>query len=83
LIWTAVYQLFGEYGASKVNLALIDYDPLVNFAIIRCSHVSIDIVRAAIVSITKVNGNSIAIHVRRVSGTLKSIQQLLEKQRDL
>ena len=37
-VWNAVLRLFGEYGASQTNLALIEYDQEKSWGIIRCSH---------------------------------------------
>lgn len=74
-IWDAVYQLFGEYGASRVNLTLINHDSLSNCAVIRCSQKTLDMVRASIASITNIKEKKVAIQVVRVSGTLKALKK--------
>lgn len=74
-VWNAVLQLYGEYGASQVNLSLIDYDPERNYAILRCSHKALEMARASIASITEINEKPFAIHVVSVSGTLKSLRK--------
>ncbi len=74
-VWGAVTQLFGEYGASQVSLNFIEQDVQKNYAILRCSHRALDMVRAAIVSITEINGRPAAIQVPAVSGTLKSLRK--------
>jgi len=74
-VWNAVLQLFGEYGASQANLALIEYDQEKSWGIIRCSHRAVEMVRASIASVTEINEKPVAIHVLRVSGTLKALRQ--------
>jgi len=76
-VWSAVLQLYGEYGASQVNLVPIEVDPGRNRAILRCSHKALEMVRASITSITKINEKPTAIHVIGVSGTLKSLRKKL------
>jgi len=74
-IWNSILQLFGEYGASQTNLYLIEFNPEDGYAILRCSHKVVDMVRAAIATITEINEKPVAIHVKRVSGTLKSLRK--------
>lgn len=78
-IRSAVVQLFGEYGAHQANLYLIEYDVKKNQAIVRCSHKAVEIIRAAIASITEMLDHPVAIHVLSVSGTLKALRQKLAK----
>ena len=73
-IWDAMIQLFGEYGASQTDLTLIKYNPERNYAIIRCSHKALELVKASIASITEIKGKPAAIHIQRVSGTLKALR---------
>ena len=72
-IWDALVQLFGEYGASQTNLTIIRYNHERDSAIVRCSHKALEMVKASIASITEINGKPAAVHVERVSGTLKAL----------
>jgi ribonuclease P/MRP protein subunit POP5 len=74
-VWNAVLRLFGEYGASQINLALIEYDQEKSWGIIHCSRRTVEMVRASIASITEINEKSVAIHVLGVSGTLKALRR--------
>ena len=74
-IWSAVLRLFGEHGASHVNLTLIEYNPERNYAIVRCLHKTLGMVRASIASIIEINGKPSAIHVVAVSGTLNALRK--------
>jgi len=73
-IWDAVIQLFGEYGASQTDLTLVRYNPERNYAVIRCSHKALELVKASIASITEIKGKPATIHIQRVSGTLKALR---------
>ena len=75
VVWDAVLRLYGEHGASHVDLALIEYDPERKYAIMRCSHKSVEMVRASIASVTEINGKPAAIHVVGISGTLRSLRK--------
>ena len=74
-VWTAIFQLFGEHGASQANLKLIEYNPQKGYAIVRCSHKALEIVRAAVASITEINEKPAAVHVLGVSGTLRALRK--------
>ena len=71
----SVLRLFGEYGASKADIKLIKGIPEKRQLVLRCSHLMIEKVRAAIVSIIEVDGNSASVHVLGVSGTLKALSK--------
>ncbi len=72
-VWEAFLRLFGEYGASKTGLTLIDYNEEDKVAIIRVAHTEVDKIRAALASITKIAAEPAAIHVMAVSGTLRAL----------
>ena len=72
-IWDALIQLFGEYGASQTGLTLIRHNHEKDSAIVRCSHKALEMVKASIASITEINGKPAAVHIKRVSGTLKAL----------
>jgi len=74
-VWNAVLKLFGEYGASQANLNLMEADPQRNFAVVRCSHTALEMVRASIASITEINGKPAVIRVIGVSGTLRALRK--------
>ena len=73
-VWASVTRLYGEFGASKTGLALIDFDEEERTAIIRVSLAMLQQVRAATASITRIAGREAAVHVRAISGTLKSLR---------
>jgi RNase P/RNase MRP subunit POP5 len=77
-LWEAVSRLYGEYGASKTRLAIVEYRPDKKMAIVRVNASSLETIRATAASIIDIAGNPVALHVARVSGTLKSLRQKTE-----
>ena len=74
-VWNAVLRLFGEVGASQAGLYLVRFDEKTRYAVLRCSHKMLPMVRAAVASITRVGGAKAAVHVLRVAGTLKALSR--------
>jgi len=72
-IGSAILKLYGEYGSSRAGLTLIDYDVENNFAVIRCLHKAVEMVRAAVASVTRIGDKPTAIHVLTVSGSIKAL----------
>ena len=75
---SSVIRLFGEYGASQTEIFLVEYDPEIKYAIVRCSHKSLPMIRASIAAVTRVAGEPIAIHVLLVSGTLRALRRRMQ-----
>ncbi|MCW3997195.1 MAG: Rpp14/Pop5 family protein, partial [Candidatus Bathyarchaeota archaeon] len=71
-IWSTIAKLYGEYGASKTNMSLIDYNPEIKQAIIRTNLLSLNLVRSSIATITSIKGEQVTLHVISISGTIKS-----------
>jgi RNase P/RNase MRP subunit POP5 len=76
-VWSAVTKLYGEYGASKTGLALIDYNEGEKKAVIRTALATVNIVRTALASITHVANKEAAVQVIAVSGTIKALYENL------
>jgi ribonuclease P/MRP protein subunit POP5 len=77
-VWNNVLKLYGEYGASQTGLVLIDYDEEKSFAVVRCAHKVVEMVRTAVASMTKIGDKPVAVHVLKVSGTLKALYNKLK-----
>ena len=74
-VHVSVLRLFGEYGASKAGIKLIKGVPEKRQLVLRCSHLMLEKVRAAIVSTVEVDGKAASVHVVGVSGTLKALSK--------
>jgi ribonuclease P/MRP protein subunit POP5 len=77
-VWSAISRLYGEYGASRAGLTLISYDAEKRFAVVRLFHTAVNMCRAALTSITKIQDKPVAIHVLAVSGTIKALYKKLK-----
>ena len=75
----SVLGLFGEYGASRSELALIEYDQEGKQAILRCSHEALDLVKASIVAMTEIRDEKATAHIMLISGTLKSLRRKISE----
>jgi len=72
-------RLFGEYGSSKIDLLLVDYDTAKKQLILRCSRDAVHLLRAAVMSVTRIDGmDMVYLKVISISGTLKALRRKLE-----
>ena len=71
----SILKMFGDIGASKTNVWLIEYDAKTKKGIVRCSHTAVQTVVASITSITKLNDSEAAFVVKGVSGTIKKAKE--------
>jgi len=74
-LWDAVLRLFGEYGASQTGLLLVEHNGERKYAVLRCRHKALELIRASVASITELKGKPAALHVMGVSGTLKALHK--------
>jgi len=77
-VWDSFLRIYGEYGASKAGLTLIDYDAERKLAIIRVTHTEVEKARVALATITSIATKPAAIHVLKVSGTIKALRRKLK-----
>jgi len=70
----SLLSLFGIKGLSEVDLLLTDFNEAELRGIVRCSHHGVRSLRAAIAYVTSINAEAAAIHVDRVSGTIKRLK---------
>jgi len=73
----ALRRLLGEFGLSQAGLLLIEVLP--GKLILKCSHKSVWMVRAAAAAVKEAEGSSCLLHVERVSGTLKKLRKALKE----
>ena len=74
-IWKAVTKLYGETGASKTGLSLIEYNQMECTAMVRVLLDAAGLARASIASITEIRGRPVAFHVLRVSGSIRGLSK--------
>jgi len=82
-VWNTVLRLFGEVGVSQAGLYLVRFDKERSYVVLRCSHKALPMVRAAVASMTKIDNQPAAIHVLRVSGSLKTLSKKVTNTKSL
>jgi RNase P/RNase MRP subunit POP5 len=78
-VWDAISRLYGEHGASQMGLNLINFDEKNKNAILRTGHITVDMVRTAVASITQIGDKPAAVHVLAVSGTIKALHKRVKQ----
>jgi RNase P/RNase MRP subunit POP5 len=78
-LWNQVVELYGEYGASRAGLVLIDHGEERCFVIIRVALQALDMVKTALASIVAMDSKPVTVHVLAVSGTIKSLRKKANK----
>lgn len=79
-VWSVIIRLYGEHGASKTGLTMIDYNTESKLAVIRVTNAASDIVRAAVATMTRMGGKPVSVHVIAVSGTIKALCKRVKQQ---
>ena len=76
-LWQSSLALFGETGASKFSLWVPFnlYDREKKRGIVKCSHTSVEEVRAAIAAIRQIGNEPVILHVLGVTGTILSAKK--------
>jgi ribonuclease P/MRP protein subunit POP5 len=78
-IQRSVLALYGVQGLSTIEPNLIDFDEDSQSGILRCSHSHLRETRASLAFITSIGEGAAAIHVDKVSGTIRSLKKGGEK----
>lgn len=73
----SVERLYGLNGLWKLEPTLIEFDEESRIGIVRCNHRGLPWMRAALTALTEIKGSKVAIHVLRVSGTLRALRRRL------
>lgn len=77
-IWRMLLNLFGEVGASRTNFWLIEYNPEEGEGVLRCTHTSVDMMKAALATVTELNGSPLIINALGVSGTIRGVRRFFK-----
>jgi RNase P/RNase MRP subunit POP5 len=71
----SVLALYGVQGLSRIEPNLIEFDEGVQSGILRCNNSHLREMRASLAFITSIGESAAAIHVERVSGTIRSLKK--------
>ena len=76
-LWHSIWKYFGMKEANKIGLWLIELNTLRNYGIIRCSHITKEIVISALTMIREISDERVIFTPIKTSGTLKKIRTYL------
>ncbi len=74
-IENSLRRLFGEYGVLEASLRLIAYDAEKMIGIVRCSHPSVERLRAAVALTTRIGEHRAVLFILRSAGTIASLKR--------
>jgi RNase P/RNase MRP subunit POP5 len=77
-IWHSIWEYFGMKEAPKIGLWLVELNVLKCYGIIRCSHITKEIVISALTMIQEISDKRIILSPIKTSGTLNKIRQYLK-----
>jgi ribonuclease P/MRP protein subunit POP5 len=78
-IWKSHMSLFGEVGASRTSLWIMDFDENSNMGIAKVNRKSLPEMRATLSLMKEINGGKAAVSVFCVSGTLKKAREAMPR----
>lgn len=76
-IWHCILNYLGELGASKTGAWLIkdSFDEKKQIGLIKCSHDSVEEIRASLALIDRIGDSKVVINVLGISGTIKGARK--------
>ena len=75
-IWQSIWRYFGLKEANKIGLWLVELDLKNNYGIIRCSHLTKEVIISALTLITEIADQKIILSPVKTSGTIKSLDKV-------
>lgn len=84
-IWHSIMGLLGEKGCADAGVWIMRsaWDEKKRIGFIRCSHLAVEHVRAALALVNKINENPVIVRVLGVSGTIKAAKKKFLGETDL
>ncbi|MFQ6085298.1 MAG: Rpp14/Pop5 family protein [Candidatus Bathyarchaeia archaeon] len=74
-LFSNLLALYGEYGASKANLRIIDFNESDGQALLSCSNDSVHMLHSVLASMKEIAHTPAIVRSVHVSGTLKSLRK--------
>ena len=73
-IWQSILNFLGEFGTSQAEVGIVrnSYNESNQTGLIRCNHLAVENVRAALSLIQRIGDVRVIIEVSGVSGTIKA-----------
>jgi ribonuclease P/MRP protein subunit POP5 len=76
-IWATLLRLFGEVGAAKTSLWVMDWEKEKKRGIIKVNHKNVKTLRQSMALIKEIDGKKASINTLTTSGTLKGARERL------
>ncbi|MFH0862701.1 MAG: Rpp14/Pop5 family protein [Candidatus Altiarchaeota archaeon] len=76
-IWSSLLRLFGEVGAAKTSLWVMDWEKAKKKGIIKVNHKSVQTIRQCMAQVREIDGRKASINTLTTSGTLKGARKRL------
>jgi RNase P/RNase MRP subunit POP5 len=77
-IWQSIWKYFGMREANKIGLWLVELNTLKTYGIIRCSHITKEVVISALTMINEISSIHLILSPIKTSGTLNKIKKFLK-----
>ncbi len=74
-LYAEALKFFGEYGASFVQLKLVEYDAAAKTGILRCERGKVDEVLGFLALINELNGKKARLVSKKTSGTINKLKE--------
>ena len=74
-IWSHSLRFLGELGVSQSGLRIVDFNQKKQAGIIKCTHTTVEQVRASLALISEISQTPAALDVVYVSGTIKKAKE--------
>ena len=78
ILWNVIWNYFGMNTANKIGLWLLKLDWKKRYGIIRCSHITKEIMISALSLINEINSERIIITPIKTSGSFNKIKNLAD-----
>ena len=78
-IQRSTLALYGIQGLATIEPNLIDFDEGSQSGILRCNHDGLREMRASLAFVTAIGDRASAIHVDKISGTIRSLMKGVDK----
>ena len=84
-IWHAVLNFMGEFGTGEADIWIIkdSYKDDEQTGIVKCDHLAVDKVRAALALVQRIGDTRVVIRVLGISGTINATKKKFFGEKDL
>ncbi len=84
-IWHSILNFLGEFGTSEADIWVLkdNYDEKEQTGLIKCDHLAVEKVRAALALVQRIGDIRVIIRVLGISGTIRAAKKKFFGEKDL